>query len=233
MTALAFDTVGARYYENGVDHAVLYPFDVDFVAPAEPYPLGVAWNGITAITESPSGGEATPLYADNIKYLNLVSLEELGLTIEAYTYPDEFALCDGTAEVATVVGTKLGQQSRGVFGLSFRTKLGSDTDPDKGYKLHLVYGCVAAPSEKGFGTINESPEAITFSWEVKTTPVAVTDVGAESFKPVAQIIIDSVTADADCLALLEAALYGTTGTPGTPPYLPLPDDVITMMTPTP
>jgi len=213
MTALAFDTVGARYYENGVDHAVLYPFDVDFVAPAEPYPLGVAWNGI--------------------KYLNLVSLEELGLTIEAYTYPDEFALCDGTAEVATVVGTKLGQQSRGVFGLSFRTKLGSDTDPDKGYKLHLVYGCVAAPSEKGFGTINESPEAITFSWEVKTTPVAVTDVGAESFKPVAQIIIDSVTADADCLALLEAALYGTTGTPGTPPYLPLPDDVITMMTPTP
>ena len=166
------------------------------------YSKGVAWNGLTGVTESPSGAEATPLYADDIKYLELTSAEEFGATVEAYTYPDEFAECDGSAEVAT--GVKIGQQPRKVFGLCYRTTLGNDVKGnDYGYKLHIVYGCKAAPSEKAYATINDSPEAITFSWEVTTTPVAV-----EGYKPTAHIEIDSTKADPTKLAALEAILYG-------------------------
>lgn len=218
MVELVFDASGERFFETGVNKCVLYP-----IAEDGGYPLGVAWNGITAVTESPSGAEATPLYADNIKYLNLVSAEEFAATIEAYTYPDEWASCDGSAEPET--GVKIGQQARSQFGLCFRTVLGNDTDPDYGYKLHLVYGCLAAPSEKGFATINDSPEAITFSWEVKTTPVPVAD-----YKPTAVVIVDSTKVSPENLAVLEAALYGVTGEGelDTDPYLPLPDEVIAM-----
>ena len=177
-------------------------------------------NGLTAITESPSGAEATPLYADDIKYLNLLSNEEFGATIEAYTYPDEFAECDGSAELVT--GVTIGQQKRKVFGLCYRTTIGNDVDGnDHGYKLHLIYGCLAAPSEKAYSTINDSPEAITFSWEVTTTPVNV-----EGFKPTSQITIDSTKADPTKLAALEAVLYGGAETEA---KLPLPDEVATLM----
>jgi hypothetical protein len=211
MTVLQWDQVGERLYETGVDHGVLY------VNEGGVYQDGVAWNGLTAVTESPSGAEATPLYADNIKYLNLISVEELGGTIEAYTYPDEFGACDGS--VSPSPGIMLGQQGRRSFGLAYRTRLGNDTDgSDFGYKLHLVYGAQAAPSEKAFATINDSPEAITFSWEFSTTPVSVTDN-----KPTSQITIDSTKVDADALSDLEDILYGTGGTD---PRLPLPDEVI-------
>ena len=174
MSKLVWDKTGERLYETGVDHGVLYPIQAGGL-----YNKGVAWNGLTAVTESPSGAEASPIYADNIKYLNLMSAEEFGATIEAYTYPDEFAECDGSAEIAT--GVTIGQQARKVFGLSYRTVIGNDVDSnDYGYKLHLIYGALAAPSEKGYTTINDSPEAITFSWEVSTTPVNVT-----GFKPTA------------------------------------------------
>jgi hypothetical protein len=218
MAELAFDATGERYFETGVNKCVLYPMDESGA-----YPLGVAWNGITAVTESPSGAEATPLYADNIKYLNLVSAEEFAATIEAFTYPDEWASCDGSAEPET--GVRIGQQPRSQFGLSYKTIIGNDASPDYGYKLHLVYGCLAAPSEKGFATINDAPEAITFSWEVKTTPVAVTD-----YKPTSVIVIDSTKVAEEDLAVLEAALYGVTGEgqADTDPYLPLPDAVIAM-----
>lgn len=215
MSKLVWDKTGERFYETGVNQGVLYPQGVNGT-----YPKGVAWNGLTAVTESPTGAEATPLYADNIKYLNLISAEEFGATIEAYTYPDEFAQCDGSAEIAD--GVMVGQQSRKAFGLSYKTKLGNDVDgDDHGYKLHIIYGAIAAPSEKGYATINDSPEAITFSWEVTTTPVSVT-----GFKPTASIVIDSTKADKIKLAALETILYGATETEA---RLPLPDEVATLM----
>lgn len=211
MARLAWDEAGKRFYETGVKRGVLYK-----QSNTGAYPLGVPWNGLTAVTESPSGAEATPLYADNMKYLNLMSNEEFGATIEAYTYPDEFAECDGSGEIAT--GVMIGQQRRKAFGLCYRTELGNDIDAtDHGYKLHLVYGAMAAPSEKAYATVNETPEAITFSWEVTTTPVEVT-----GFKPTASLVIDSTKVDPAKLAALEDILYGTAGAD---PYLPLPDAV--------
>lgn len=195
---LAWDQTGERLYETGVKNGVLYPQGEGGL-----YPNGVAWNGLTAVTESPSGAEASALYADDIKYLNLLSTEEFGATVEAYTYPDEFAQCDGSAEIAK--GVYIGQQKRKQFGLSYRTTLGNDVDNnDHGYKLHLIYGALAAPSEKAYATINDSPEAITFSWEITTTPVNV-----DGFKPTASISIDSTKVNAEKLAKLEAILYGS------------------------
>ena len=215
MSKLVWDKTGERLYETGVRQGVLYPIQTGGV-----YTKGVAWNGLTAVTESPSGAEATPLYADDIKYLNLMSTEELGGTIEAYTYPDEFAECDGSASIAT--GVYIGQQPRKTFGMSYRTVVGNDVDNDSyGYKLHLIYGAVAAPSEKAYATINDSPEAITFSWEFSTTPVNVS-----GFKPTANIVIDSTKVDAAKLAALEMILYGDTETE---PRLPLPDEVASIM----
>lgn len=210
MAKIEWDKTGERLYETGVKNGVLY------VQEGGTYPKGVAWNGLTAVTESPSGAEATPLYADDIKYLTLLSTEEFGATIEAYTYPDEFAECDGSASLAT--GVMIGQQARKTFGLCYRTTIGNDTDGnDHGYKLHIIYGALAAPSEKAYATINDSPEAITFSWEITTTPVNVT--GA---KPTASITIDSTKADPGKLAELEKKLYGDTTTEAT---LPLPDEI--------
>lgn len=215
MAKLTWDNTGERLYETGVKNGVLYPQGEGGV-----YNLGVAWNGLTAVTESPSGAEATPLYADDIKYLNLISAEEFGATIEAYTYPDEFAQCDGSA--ALVPGVMLGQQARKAFGLSYRTTLGNDVDGnDYGYKLHLIYGATASPSEKAYATINDSPEAITFSWEVTTVPVTVT-----GFKPTACVTIDSTKVNAEKLAALEEILYGTDDVE---PRLPLPDEIATLM----
>lgn len=215
MSKLTWDQTGERFYETGVKQGVLYP-----QAEGGTYPKGVAWNGLTAVTESPSGAEATPLYADDIKYLNLMSAEEFGATIEAYTYPDEFAQCDGSAEIAK--GVSIGQQARKAFGMSYKTTLGNDVaNNDYGYKLHLIYGALAAPSEKAYATINDSPEAITFSWEVTTTPVSV-----KGFKPTANITIDSTKVDKEKLAALEAILYGGDSEE---PRLPLPDEVATLM----
>ena len=221
MSKLVWDQTGERFYETGVKNGVLYVQGENGT-----YPKGVAWNGLTAITESPSGAEATALYADDIKYLNLMSNEEFGATVEAYTYPEEFAECDGSKELTT--GVMIGQQARKTFGLCYRTALGNDTDGnDHGYKLHIIYGCLAAPSEKAYSTINDSPEAITFSWEITTTPVNVT--GA---KPTASIVIDSTKADPTKLAALEDILYGKDGDSGsgTDPRLPLPDEIKTLMT---
>ena len=215
MAKLVWDKTGERLYETGVKQGVLYVQDASGA-----YPAGVAWNGLTAVTESPSGAEATPLYADDIKYLNLMSTEEFGATIEAYTYPEEFEQCDGSAAIAT--GVTIGQQPRKTFGLCYRTTVGNDVaGNDYGYKLHIIYGCLAAPSEKGYATINDSPEAITFSWEVTTTPVAV-----EGFKPTATIVIDSTKVNKDKLAALEAKLYGSESEEA---MLPLPDEIATMM----
>jgi hypothetical protein len=212
MTRLAWDQVGERVYETGVDHGVLYIPTSEGV-----YDQGYAWNGLTTVTESPSGAEASPQYADNIKYLNLLSAEEFGATVEAFTYPEEFAQCDGTASPEP--GVAIGQQARRQFGLSYRTRVGNDTDgTEHGYKIHLIYGALAAPSEKAYGTINDSPEAITFSWAVTTTPVDVT-----GYKPTAQLVIDSTKVDATALTALEDRLYGTAGQD---PELPLPDDVL-------
>ena len=210
MAKIEWDKTGERLYETGVKNGVLY------VQEAGAYPKGVAWNGLTAVTESPSGAEATPLYADDIKYLNLLSAEEFGATIEAYTYPDEFAECDGSASLAD--GVMIGQQARKTFGLCYRTAIGNDIDGnDHGYKLHIIYGALAAPTEKAYATINDSPEAITFSWEVTTTPVNVT--GA---KPTASITIDSTKATPEKLAALEKILYGDAEVEA---RLPLPDEI--------
>jgi hypothetical protein len=211
MPPLTWDEVGDRLYETGVDHGVLYIPDSAGV-----YNLGVAWNGLTTVTESPSGAEPNPQYADNIKYLNLYSAEEFGATIEAFTYPEEFGQCDGTA--LPEPGVAVGQQGRKMFGLSYRTKVGNDVEgADYGYKLHLIYGAQAAPSEKAYATINDSPEAIAFSWEITTSPVPVTD-----HKPTSLIVIDSTVVDPTALASLEALLYGATIAAA----LPLPDAVI-------
>lgn len=223
MSKIVWDKTGERYYETGVKNGVLY-LQTNGV-----YNNGVAWNGLTAVTESPSGAEATALYADDMKYLNLYSAEEFGATIEAYTYPDEFGECDGSKEL--VDGVTIGQQTRKAFGLCYRTVIGNDTDGEAyGYKLHIIYGAMASPSEKAYATINDSPEAITFSWEVTTTPVNVT--GA---KPTASVVIDSTKADPTKLAALEVILYGkdpTTehGDDGVAPRLPLPDELKTLMT---
>lgn len=223
MSKIVWDKTGERLYETGVRNGVLYPIQSD-----GKYSMGVAWNGLTAVTESPSGAEATPLYADDIKYLNLMSAEEFGATIEAYTYPDEFAECDGSASLAK--GVNIGQQPRKTFGMAYRTVVGNDVENDNyGYKLHLIYGALAAPSEKGYSTINDSPEAITFSWEVSTTPVNVT-----GFKPTASIVIDSTKADPVKLAALEEILYGKDPTSegsadGVDPRLPLPDEIAKLM----
>jgi hypothetical protein len=212
MTVLTWDNIGERLYETGVDHGVLYIPDGN-----GDYSDGYAWNGLTTVTESPSGADANPQYADNIKYLNLISAEEFGATIEAFTYPDEFAQCDGTA--FPEAGVAVGQQARKTFGLCYRTRLGNDVDgTDFGYKLHLIYGCQASPSEKAYGTINDSPAAISFSWDVTTTPVAVANL-----KPTSMLVIDSTVVNAAALATLEDILFGTAGTD---PRLPLPDEVI-------
>jgi hypothetical protein len=212
---LDWDKIGERYYETGVKKGVLYPQTNGI------YPTGVAWNGLTAVTESPSGAEASPIYADDIKYLNLMSAEEFGATVEAYMYPKEFAKCDGSESVAT--GVYIGQQTRQTFGLCYRTALGNDTDGvDHGYRLHLIYGALSAPSEKGYATQSADPEAITLSWEITTTPVEVTGK-----KPTASLTIDSTTTDATKLAALEAILYGTESTD---PRLPLPNEVISIFT---
>lgn len=217
MAKLTWDDTGKRLYETGVKQGVLYPIQTGGV-----YSKGVAWNGLTAVTESPSGAEATALYADDIKYLSLYSAEEFGATIEAYTYPDEFMECDGSATLAK--GVTVGQQDRKTFGLCYKTTVGNDVDgASHGYKLHLIYGAMASPSEKAYATINDSPEAITFSWEVTTTPVNVTGM-----KPTASITIDSTKADPTCLAALEEALYGGAEAEA---RLPLPDEVKTLMTP--
>lgn len=212
---LVWDKTGERYYETGTDRGVLYVTDGE-----GKYGTGVAWNGLTAVTESPSGAEASPLYADNIKYLNLISKEDFGATIEAYTYPDEFAACDGSAEIAT--GVTIGQQKRSTFGFAYRTRLGNDIDGDDyGYKIHLVYGALATPSEKSYATVNDSPEAITFSWEISTTPVEVT-----GFKPTAHLEINSTKVPAEKLAELEDLLYGTADKEAS---LPLPDEIIALV----
>lgn len=214
MTALVWDQIGQRFFETGVDHGVLY------IPTAGVYDNGYAWNGLTTVTESPSGAEANPQYADNIKYINLYSAEEFGATIEAFTYPEQFAQFDGL--VIPSSGLTIGQQGRRAFGLSFRTRIGNDIDgSDAGYKIHLIYGAQASPSEKAYNTINDSPEAITFSWELTTTPVAVTGL-----KPTALVTIDSTKVGVSNLASLNDALYGTAGTN---PRLPLPDEVITML----
>lgn len=217
MARLEWDKTGERVYESGVDHGVLYVMDGTGI-----YGTGVVWNGLTAVTESPSGAEPNPQYADNIKYLNLISAEEFGATIEAFTYPNEFEQCDGTASLAP--GITIGQQARKTFGFSYRTKVGNDVEgQDAGYKLHLVYGALAAPSERAYSTINDSPEAITFSWEVTTTAVAV-----EGHKPTAILTIDSTLVDAADLTALEDLLYGPTTGTGTP-KLPLPAEVMAII----
>ena len=211
---LVWDNTGERLYETGVSQCALY------IQEAGAYPKGVAWNGITGVTESPSGAEASPIYADDIKYLNLMSTEEFGATIEAYMYPDEFEECDGTAAIAK--GVTIGQQKRKTFGLCYKTIVGNDTESNEhGYKLHIIYGALAAPSEKAYATVNDSPEAITFSWEVSTTPVNVT--GA---KPTASLCIDSTKANADKLAKLENILYGSAENEA---RLPLPDEIAELM----
>ena len=214
MSRLVWDTIGERFFETGVDQCVLYPISNNA------YPIGYAWNGITGVSESPSGADANAIYADNIKYLNLRAAEEFGATVTAYTYPDEFAACDGSA--APVKGVNVGQQARKMFGLCYRTRLGNDTDgSDHGYKLHLVYGLTASPSERGYSTINDSPEAIEFSWEMNSTPVSVTGL-----KPTSVITISSEDFTEAQMSALEDILYGDANND---PRLPLPDEVISLM----
>ena len=214
---LVWDAVGERLFETGVKQCVLYPIDKI----SGTYNKGVAWNGVTSVSESPSGAEATDLYADDAKYLSLLSAETFGCTVEAYTYPEEFEACDGTAQLTA--GVTIGQQARSVFGLCYRTTVGNDVDGnDHGYKLHIIYGCKATPSEKSYSSINDSPEAITFSWTVNTTPVSV-----EGFKPTASLVIDSTKVDKVKLSKLEDVLYGSESAD---PRLPLPNEIVTILT---
>lgn len=211
---LEWDNSGDRLYETGVQKGVLYR------QVGNAYPKGVAWNGLTKVSEKPTGAEASALYADDIKYLNLVSNEDFEASVEAYTYPDEFAECDGSASIAT--GVTIGQQKRKPFGMCYRTTLGNDTEgSDYGYKIHCIYGATAAPTEKGYSSVNDSPEAITMSWELKTTPVSV-----KGFKPTASLTIDSTKVDKDKLAALEKILYGSTEAAA---RLPLPDEIAKLM----
>lgn len=222
MAKLVWDQTGEKTYETGVSNGVLYPTDNTGA-----YQTGVAWNGLTAVTESPTGAEATAIYADNIKYLNIISAEEFEASIEAYTYPDEFAACDGSADLGgnTPAGIMIGQQSRRTFGFVYKTAYGNDVaNNDFAYKLHILYGCVAAPSEKAYATINDSPEAITFSWDIKTTPVPVT-----GFKPTANIVIDSATVDPDILSQIEAKLFGTDDPTAGNPTILLPNEILAML----
>ena len=225
MAAIVWDNIGEHFYETGVKNGVLYvskTTESGGVSTTDPYGLGVAWNGLTAVTESPEGAEATDLWADDIKYLTMISAESFKATVEAYTYPDEFAECDGSAAIAD--GVFIGQQTRKAFGLCYRTTLGNDTDGnDHGYKLHLIYGAKAAPSERAYATINDSPEAITFSWEISTIPVAVTD-----HKPTACLTIDSTKVEnPQYLTALENILYGSQNAD---PRMPLPDEVKRVIT---
>lgn len=218
MAKLVWDKVGERLYETGVSNGVLYP-----MTEGNTYGTGVAWNGISSVSESPSGAEPSAVYADNTKYLNLISAEDFSATIEAYTYPDEWAECDGSAEIAK--GVMIGQQTRKGFGLCYRTILGNDVRSNEyGYKLHIIYGGMAAPSEKSYTSVNDSPEAITLSWSITTTPVAVS-----GFKPTACLIIDSTKADPAKLAALEKILYGSDEEPQSEARLPLPDEIVTLM----
>lgn len=218
MAKLVWDALSERIYETGVKNGVLYVYKNGKYEP------GVAWNGLVSVTESPSGAEATPLYADDIKYLNLMSVEEFGATVEAYTYPDAFAECNGEKTLDTnMAGILVGQQTRATFGMAYKTTVGNaESGTDYGYKLHLIYGALAAPSEKAYTSINDSPEAMTFSWEITTTPVAV-----NGFKPTSHIEIDSTTADATKLKALEDILYGGENEE---PRMPLPDEIKTLMT---
>lgn len=229
MSKIEWDKTGERLYETGVDHGVLFPMGVD-----GKYGAGVPWNGITASTESPSGAEANPQFADNIKYLNLISAEDFGLTLEAFTYPPEFGVCDGSAE--PVPGLTIGQQKRRQFGLSYRTKIGNDVAGDSlGYKLHIVYNCLAAPSERNYQTVNDSPEPNSFSWEITTTPVAITATDAEGngYNPTALLVLDSTKIAKEKMAAIETLLYGTNavdgGDTGTDPKLPTPDEIINIL----
>jgi hypothetical protein len=225
MARLKWDQTGEKFYETGVKNCILYVFTKSSDGKTGTYGTGVAWNGITAITESPSGAEASPLYADDIKYLNLMSNEEFGATVEAYTYPEEFGACDGSAAIAD--GVFIGQQTRKTFALCYRTVVGNDVDSnDYGYKLHIIYGCLAAPSEKAYATINDSPEAITFSWELTTTPVEV-----DGFKPTACVTIDSKKVTEENMKKLEDKLYGTDGDgdTGTEPTLLMPNEIIKLV----
>lgn len=226
MSKLKWDKAGERLYKTGVDHGVLYPMS------SGTYGKGVVWNGLTAVNKSPSGAEDNPMYADNMKYLNLKSTEELGLTIECYMYPDEWAACNGETDVAE--GVRLGQQRRNTFGFSYRNKIGNDIEgEDYGFEINLIYGCSSAPSEQSNSTINDSPEAATFSYEITTTPVNVSGVGPDGkpYKPTACITIDSTKVDAAKLKELEKILYGSDATEGgtaTEARLPLPDEIITL-----
>lgn len=225
MAKLLWDATGEHFFETGIDHGILFPMVNNA------YPLGVAWNGLTGVTETPEGAEANAKYADNIKYLNLYSAETFKATVKCYTYPDEFGPCNGEASVN---GLTIGQQSRQAFGLAYRTIKGNDTlGNDLGYKWHLIYNCHATPSERDYQTVNDSPDAIEFSYEIETTPVALTSKDSDNkvYKPTSLLVIDSTTADSTALATLEAALEGTDTegqTQGTDPYLPLPDAVIAM-----
>ena len=213
MSKIIWDQEGQRFYETGVSNGVLYVRDT------AGYKTGVAWNGLINVSESPSGAEANPIYADNIKYLSLTSAEDFAATIEAYTYPDEFAECDGSAELAD--GFFIGQQNRKSFAFAYKTKIGNDVDDNLGYKLHVVYGAKAAPSEKAYGTINESPEAITFSWEVSTVPVPV-----EGYKPTSTIVLDSTKVDPTKLAAIEDKLFGSDTDE---PTLLLPNEILALL----
>ena len=215
MAKLQWDKTGEHFYETGVDHGVLYPMNDG----GQAYATGVAWNGLTAVTESPEGAEVSAIYADNIKYLNLMSAEDFKATIEAYTYPEEFEQCDGSASLAQ--GVKIGQQSRKAFGFCYRTKIGNDLNPELGYKIHIVYGATAAPTERAYETVNDSPEAITFSWEVSTIPVEVT-----GFKPTAHVEIDSTKVESAKLAKIEAKLYGSETEE---PTLLMPDEIVALI----
>ena len=233
MAKIVWDKTGDRVYETGVDQGVLYLKDGSGA-----YPLGVAWNGLINVSENPTGAEANPQYADNMKYLNLVSAEEFEATLEAFTYPDDFAKCDGSARPTGIPGVLITGQPRSLFGLVYRTLIGNDTDGTAyGYKLHLVYEALAAPTDKSYGTINDSPEAMTFSWDLTTTPVPIT-----GFKPSACLIIESYNADEDCLVALEEILYGKDAVEedtqnsipaedAVLPRIPLPDELLTIMTP--
>lgn len=225
MGKLVWDKTGERLYETGVSQGVLYP-----IQPDRKYTKGVAWNGLSAVTESPSGAEASAIYADNIKYLNLMSAEEFGGTIEAYMAPEEFGECDGTVEIAP--GVYAGQQNRKIFGMAYKTLLGNDVDAtDHGYKLHMAYGCQASPSEKGYQTVNDSPEALSLSWEFSTTPVEITTLidGTKKVKPTSIITLDSTKVDATKLAALEKVLFGSDDPESADPRLPLPDEVIQIL----
>ena len=238
MAKLVWDKTGEHIFETGVDHGVLYVIDDTQTTSADygKYGEGVVWNGLTTVSENPSGAEPTALWADNIKYLNLMSAEDFACTIEAYTYPDEFMECDGSADLTP--GVHIRQQKRKMFGFSYRTRIGNDeVGDDLGYKIHIVYGCLASPSERSYATVNDSPEAITFSWEVNTTPVDIADINGVSFRPTAYLEIDSreftETADRAKLTALENILYGTDGegsATGTPARLPLPNAVQRIIT---